>query len=355
MKIIRKHKGEIKLEVTKLEDLWYLSQVIDARDLVKAKTLRKIKLGDDDERNTKVIKKPVTLIIEVEKVEFHKYSNSLRVSGIVKEGPEDIAKGVHHTLDVELNTFLTITKDKWLNYQTKQLDEAAKEEGLKVLICVMDRENATFALLKKYGYDVLSELEGDVRKKGEEDKKTENKFYLDIIKNLRTYYDKYKIEQIVLASPAFWKEDLLKVIEKKEPELKKIITLATCSSFGKNSINEVLKRAEVKKVIEQERAIKEFNIVEELFKEISLAGKGVYGFKNVKNAVESGAVKDLLITDDLIHNKRQEGTFDELNELMKMADQTAGIIHIISTDHEAGEKLKGLGGIGAILRYKISY
>jgi stalled ribosome rescue protein Dom34 len=32
-----------------------------------------------------------------------------------------------------------------------------------------------------------------------------------------------------------------------------------------------------------------------------------------------------------------------------------GEIHIISSEFDAGKKLDGLGGIGAILRYKMNY
>ena len=71
-------KGEIKIQVTSLEDLWYLSNIIDSGDEVSGRTFRKIKIGDDSDKNVKVVKKPVSLSIIVEKVEFHKYNHSLR-------------------------------------------------------------------------------------------------------------------------------------------------------------------------------------------------------------------------------------------------------------------------------------
>ena len=40
---------------------------------------------------------------------------------------------------------------------------------------------------------------------------------------------------------------------------------------------------------------------------------------------------------------------------MKTVDSTKGDIIIISSDHEAGKKLDGLGGIAAILRFKLNY
>ena len=40
---------------------------------------------------------------------------------------------------------------------------------------------------------------------------------------------------------------------------------------------------------------------------------------------------------------------------MKIVDKTKGEIEIISSEHEGGKKLDGLGGIAAILRFKLSY
>jgi LysR family hydrogen peroxide-inducible transcriptional activator len=44
-----------------------------------------------------------------------------------------------------------------------------------------------------------------------------------------------------------------------------------------------------------------------------------------------------------------------IDSLMKIVDSTKGEILIINSDNEAGKKLDGLGGIAAILRYKLNY
>ena len=47
--------------------------------------------------------------------------------------------------------------------------------------------------------------------------------------------------------------------------------------------------------------------------------------------------------------------YDYIESIMKTVDSTKGDILIVSSDNEAGKKLDGLGGIAAILRYKINY
>ena len=352
MKIIFKNlkKGEIKVKSENFDDLWYLSNIIDKGDFIRGSTIRKIKIGKEEQRKSQIIKKPVTLTIEVEKIDFSKYSDSLRTSGKIIEGKEDIPKGSYHTIEIKENTIILITKQKWYSYQLKKLEEASKEIKTKILIVVFDREDASFALLKKSGYEYLTDLHGEVQKKQMEEKK-ESIFYKQIIGQIQAYIKRYNIESIIIASPSFWKEYLLKEFP---DDLRKITTQATCSDTGKKGIEEVLKRDEIKTVLKQEQIIKEISLVEELFKEISKNKLAVYGIRETKKAAEYGSIKVLLVTDDLIHKLRQEDKFDELNEIMRTVEKLKGEVHIISTAHEAGKRLNGLGGIAAILRYQLT-
>lgn len=345
-------KGEAKVKIENVDDLWYLNQIVEKSDLIKGKTLRKIKIGEETQRKQKVEKKAVFLLIEVEKLEFSKTSNVLRISGIVKQGPEDVPLGSYHTFNIGENTIIEITKQKWLKFQLDKLKESSKELSSKILICVHDREEAYFALMKKYGYQMLVDIKGNVAKKADA-KQVESNFYKEILRQLEDYNERYNLNKIIIASPAFWKEELTKEI--KNEELKSKIILATCSSVGENAINEVIKRPETSEALKQDRIAKEYKLVEELFAEISKNSLASYGLKETRNAAEAGAVKYLLITDTFIQKKRMEERYDEIEYVMKTVDSAKGEITIISSEHEAGKKLDGLGGIAAILRYKISY
>ncbi|MBW2981906.1 mRNA surveillance protein pelota, partial [Candidatus Woesearchaeota archaeon] len=294
MKIIHQNlkKGIIKIKAENIDDLWYLSHILDKDDLIKAQTVRKIKLGQGEERNIKIIKKKVTLTIKTEKIEFK--DNILRISGIVVQGPEDIPKAAHHSFKIEENDIITITKPKWLRFQLDKLKEASEEKIPSILICILDREESIFALSKPRGYKILSSIKGEVAKK-EERVSVKGGFYQEIIKSLKEYTTRYKIKNIILASPAFWKEDLMKEI--KDKELKEKIVLAACSSVDKGAINEVLKRPEMREVLKQVRSAKEIELVEELLKEISKQENAAYGTDEVEMAANAGAVTQLLITD----------------------------------------------------------
>jgi protein pelota len=139
----------------------------------------------------------------------------------------------------------------------------------------------------------------------------------------------------------------------KDPELKKKIITATCSSVDKTAFNEVLKRPEVTTALKESRVVEEINLVEDLMKEIMTGKLAKYGIDHVENAVNSGAVKTLLITDSYIRKTREEGTFARTDSVLKNAESMKGKVVIISSEHEGGKKLDGLGGIAVILRYQI--
>jgi len=351
MKVINQDvkKGILKLKVENLDDLWYLSHIIEQNDRVKGKTVRKIKIGESTQRNVTVTKKQVFLTLQVEKIDFS--PDLLRVSGKITEGTDDVAAGSYHTFNIEEQTTITLLKEKWLKFQLDKIKEASKPQAAKILIVVMDREEALFATMQQQGYKLLTTLKGEVSKKAVEEKVTSN-FYAQIAQQMNDYDQKYDFSRIILASPIFWKEEVMK--EVKDEVLKKKILLASCSSANRNGITEVLKRPETQEALKQDRITKETNLVEELLKQISTNNLAVYGLDHTEQAVQAGAVKTLLITDKLIQEQREQEQYERVDEMLKNTESMKGAVHIISSDHEGGQKLQGLGGIGAILRYKIA-
>ncbi|MDP2749616.1 MAG: mRNA surveillance protein pelota [Nanoarchaeota archaeon] len=355
MKIIHKdlRKGEIKVMIENLDDLWYLSTVIDNSDIIKGKTFRKIKIGEGDQRKSEVVKKQVFLSINAEKIEFNE--QALRVSGTVQEGTEEIPKGSHHTFNLEDGTIITIIKERWLKFQLDKIREASEDKGGAIMIVVLDREEADFALMKKYGFEIINSIKGNVKKKRieEKDNTNEKNFYETIFDLMKEQKYRYKISKIVLGSPGFWKDEFMKVM--KDDDLKKDLILATCSTTGTNGINEVIRRPEVKQALQEQRAAKEINLVEEVLSEISKNGAVAYGLKEVKTAADAGAIKILMITDTLIHKAREEINYAPIEKMMRNIDAMNGDIVIVSGENDGGRKLNGLGGIAALLRYKMSY
>lgn len=344
-------KGIMKLQADSIEDLWYLSQVIDQGDLVRARTFRKVKSGGEDERSAKAARVPMYLELKAERIDFAKMESSLRISGKITKGPEEVSLGSYHTFNVEPHSPIEIEKEKWFGFQLDMIEEASSGRAARVLMVAMDREEAFFARLKKYGWEFVSSLKGDVEKK-KFSEKSKPDFYREIAKAIKELDNRDSYETIIIASPSFWKENL--VARVSDESLKKKFVMATCSSVGRASFDEILRRDEVRSALRKDRIAREVHNVEELLSRISKGGNAVYGESETIMAGNAGAVDTLLLTDEFISSKRVCGEYEGIDMLMKKVDSMKGGIIIVSHEHEGGRKLKGLGGIGALTRYRIN-
>ena len=101
-----------------------------------------------------------------------------------------------------------------------------------------------------------------------------------------------------------------------------------------------MKKGLIEKLTKISRVTEETKAVEMVLEAISSSGKTVYGLENVKNALESGVVSLLLISDKKIR---------DYEEILDLADKMRVKIMVVSCQHNAGEKLLGLGGIAGLL------
>lgn len=352
MEIIKQDfkKGYVRVKVTDIEDLWHLSQVVLPGDFVQGKSVRKIKIESGAESKA-VTKKVIIVKINVEKISFDKSLETLRLNGKTINELEDVPKGSYHTLDISVGDIIDIEKDEFLDYQIKYLKEASSEKKSKILLVVLDRDEASFGMLKPHGIEMLSELNGNVEKKYAKEK-ISKEFFSEVILQILEYDRRFNLESVIVGSPAFWKDEIFK---KLSSELKKKTIVATCSHIGKSGMNEILKRDEVKKALADYRVSEESTIVEEVLVEISKEGKVVYGFSETHNAVLSGAVEVLVVSTKFISNLIEKSEYKIVNDIMKIVEKTQGVVKIINSENEPGQKLDGLGGIAGLLRYKLKY
>lgn len=343
MKILNSdfRKGKAKILTQDMDDLWYLSQIIEASDFVRAKTERKIKIGSSE--NQKVTKKIFIVTIQTQKTELTE--ESLRISGIITDGPDDIPRGVYQTISIDTKTQLSIQKQEWLKYQQQKLQEAANQTPLKIIAVIFDREDALFYNIKNNGHELITTIKGNVQKKDMQQNKTQN-FYKEIVKLIEEFDKQHAPQSIVIASPSFWKEYLLKEIPL---ELKKKIISASCSEVSPRAITELLKRPELQKTLDRSKSVGEEAIIAELLEAVS-KDNATYGVQNVQQCINDANIKNIILTTDFIHEQREANTFKQIEQLMKKAEQCNAKVHIIATK-EAGQKLNALTGFAAIKRW----
>ena len=335
--------GEVAIRITEEEDLWHLSHLIEPEDLVKGQTERKIKIGNEE--NFKVVRKKVFLKLEIEKTEYVPENNSLRLLGVIREGPDDVPLGSYHSFNLEVNDIMNIQKSSWSNYQIKRLKDSTIQRK-KSLLVVFDREEAILGVLSSKGFQKITELKGDVQKKVDNSTGT-GTFFKEIAKNIQEYGERLKTERTVLGSPAFWKEYVLKELPE---EIKKKTLTCTVSGVSETAIKELLKSPELGKTLDDDRSASEEKNLEELMKSIS-EEKAFYGIKEATDKINIGAAAKVLVSEKFLKNARDEGTYKEIDNLLRLAESTNAEVLII-TQKEPLTKIEGLGGIAGILRWK---
>ncbi len=77
-------------------------------------------------------------------------------------------------------------------------------------------------------------------------------------------------------------------------------------------------------------------------------GLAAYGKKEVGEAVGAGAVESLLVLDDALRKDK------EIEKITEEAESKKADIIFFSSKGESAHKLKGFGGIAALLRFRIS-
>ncbi|OIO64566.1 hypothetical protein COY28_00410 [Candidatus Woesearchaeota archaeon CG_4_10_14_0_2_um_filter_57_5] len=365
-------KGSAKVRLDSPEDAWYLARIITTGDTIEGKTMRKVAVSE-----TATERRPVRLGISVEKMEL---GDGLRASGKIVSGPDDVPLGSYHSFQLAPGDALTIIKQDWLGYARELLTEACKPRRKPVLVCAFDKGKASFAMLTgaqvAHLADFASGVSGKQFDTGEKGNRTTG-FFEGLAAHLSALASRQDPAKIVLASPGFWKEELKRHLT---PDIDGLALYATCQGAGKEGIEEVLKRPEVAAALAGERAASESAAVERLLVAIA-KNIAAYGMKEVGDAVDAGAVEELLVSERLLND-------DAVRELMRKADSQRGSVHIITGDmtgmaaggaagagssgardgagggasdslasptasSDAAKKLDGLGGIGAVLRYSL--
>ncbi|MEE9323919.1 MAG: hypothetical protein V3U72_05250, partial [Candidatus Aenigmarchaeota archaeon] len=231
MKIVFRNPKEqkVKVRVESPEDLWHLERVLEPGDLVTSKTMRKtsVKMGGEYEYGEK---KPMVLTLRLEKIEFRQDSGILRLTGPIISGPENVEKS-YHSMQVDVSSVLTIQKVKWRRDELERLEKAKVKKPL-LLICVLDREEADFAVLRESGIGMKAKITNY-------DKENMEEYHKRIV----SYLKKHDLEKFVLAGPGFERENLFRFIERGEKELAKKIILEHSSSTGINGVQEVIKKS----------------------------------------------------------------------------------------------------------------
>ena len=332
-----------------LDDLWHLTYVLEPGDHVDGDTTRRIQRDDDKTRDTGGQREPMWVKLEVTDVEFAKFANRLRVGGEIIECSREDQLGFHHTLNIEEHDELTIEK-VWQVDQLERLQEAVEAaENPEVAIATVEEGEAHVHTVAQYGVDERASITGTTGK-GEYARGRE-----ELFAELTEVLKRMDVSAIILAGPGFTKQDALDYIEDEAPEVAEKIQTVDTASVGDRGVHEVLKRGAVDRVQTETRISKEAELIDDLMAQIGEGAKAAYGIDEVMKAADYGAVENLLLLDERLREERAgEGEWDvDANELVETVERQGGTVTVFSHEFDPGMQLSNLGGVAALLRYRL--
>jgi len=290
-------------------------------------------------------------------------------------------------------------------FVTEPLEEMLRVKDAYGLITV-EKNEATIGILRGKRIEVVDELTSNVpgktRAGGQSARRYErireqethefmkrigehaNKAFLPLL-------EKGELKGIIVGGPGPTKEEFIEGDYLHHELRKKIIGVVDISYHGEYGLRELVEKAS--DILSEHEAIKEKKLIQDFFKHlVKDTGMITYGEKEVRRALELGAVDILLISEGYdkvrvkakcnncgweelktmsdqefeIYKKKlktcpkcgsQNISFekwDVAEELIKMAEEIGANVEIISLDTEEGQQFyKAFGGLGAFLRYKL--
>ena len=334
--------NEIKLLSETIDDLWHLYNLVDERDLIFATTYRRKEEKPDKLRPDRVEKIRMRLGLRVQKVEFHESDDVLRILGRIEQGPQDV--GEHHTLMLSPGEDVTIIKPEWKAQHFDRIKRAiSSSEKASLFFVAIEDTDAVIAAVREYGMKEYATITRNPQGKMYDAKPNEEEFLNEVVGKLALVLHG---EPLIVLGPGFTKEALAKRIREKLPEAASAVSVQSTGQAGMAGIHELMKKGIGGKIVENTRVAMETRLMERLFSEIGKDGLFAYGDASVESAVEAGAVSILLVLDTKVRSPSVDG-------LIRTVENARGEFHIISSMHEAGRRLESLGGIAALLRYKI--
>ncbi|WP_048093409.1 mRNA surveillance protein pelota [Geoglobus acetivorans] len=332
-------QGEIKLIPESVEDLWHLKYIIEPGDVVFSLTKRASESSDKLRSDKQMV--TVRLGIRVEKVEFHKFANRLRISGVIVAG---IDESGHHTLNIVPGKELSIIKERWKDEQIERIKAAVESSNRPdIAILTIEEGDAVLGVLRQWG---VEEVAGISRSYGKDRGDSRKEFFGDVHAMLKNVDFNY----LVIAGPGFAKEDFYRFLKDRDPTMAEKAILSDASAIGMRGFVEVIRRGVVERIAGELRIARDAEYLEKLLEEISKDGKAVYGIEDVRKAYEYGALEILLVADEYLRKEREKWDIDSF---LRGVENMNGRVVIMSSEFEPGKQLMALGGIAGLLRFKI--
>jgi protein pelota len=337
--------GEYRLRIETPSDLWRLARFVRVGESVGSYTTRRDPEAPQDTPSAQKERRSVWLGVRAEQIEFHGFTHHVRITGPIVAGPFDL--GRHHTLDLAEGDEVTILKPNPTSAERSLLEEGTRGHDDPVLIiAAVDWGDSSIVRLRGRSVEPVAELRralgGKQYSAGTTSTRDRGKYVEELVELLHRTSE--TAQAVVIAGPGFLKEELAKQLGEKYPALKPKLKLLPTAESGGSGVHELLRSGRASEVLRGSVAAEESNLLERWVTGMAGTRLSAIGLEEVGGALAAGAVETLLVLDTRL-------TDPALGDLLQTADQQQTHLFIVRDDGATGDRLRALGGVGALLRY----
>jgi len=330
-------------------DLINILRIVKPGDILYSKTSRELK---KERASGKIDSERVQLVlgIEVESKVADPFMRRARFSGrIVYESRKLDLLGKHHTVTVYPGFDLRI-ESRGNFERLLAFSRSYHEKERREVICIsLDDEELAVAEFSTRGVRLvyskhLPRVDKSIQW-GEQSLAELFEEVVEVVKRLPEV-------EIILLGPKIFVERLLSYLKRGEKGLLERVAGSWSTSIGGEAgIREALKSESIP---EPFRSLKPFRDTLEVERFIKLMSrdpeKVAIGLKEVYEAWKLGAVEKVLVAESYLWNNLEN---ERLEKLLNLAERGRLDLQVILDGLEASEKVARLGGVVAILRYRL--
>ncbi len=360
------HSGKVDIIVDNDEDLWILYNLIAKGDYIKTAMFRKVQ-HESGGGKVSSTKKKLIITIKIEEIEYCQEDDIIRIKGKNTSENEYISIGQFQTAEISKGTFFTLFKYYWDDIHIETLRNATDKTITSDVAAIIMEEGIAHLYFINNNQTVLhGKINQSIPKKrngSTQYNKGKKNFFTKILNNLVKEINFENCKCVIIASPGFTKDEFgnfmideinnnLKVYQTIKNNLSKIIYCHSSSGY-KQSLDEILSKPEIKKLIKDTKCIEE-NTIMEKFNEIlgTDMDKAFFGLKSFEIAYSNNAINTVILTDNFLR-KISPTTRKKLSMNLKNLKNKGIQVFKFSSQHTTGEKVDAFGGIIGILNYVV--
>jgi len=291
---------------------------------------------------------------------------TLSISGQVTQENPFVKMGAFHTLDIEADRDVRITKVEWDSIAFGRVREASDEaRGAEVGAIVCGEGTAAICLLSEHMTVIRQRVEVPVPRKRTGSTTLHEKglarFYDTLYQSFLRHIPYSSLRAIVIASPGFVKDAVYDYIFAEATKENNKALLQARNKFLRihvssphvHSLMEVMRSPEILSQLKETKFAREGIMLDKFHKMLGADEmRAWYGPDHVCLAADRGAIGTLLISDELF--RASDPTLRrKYVKLVEDVRKKGAEVLIFSSMHESGQQLNQLTGVAAILTFPL--